>query len=153
MIIFSKLPPDIIKYILMFDKYFIIRDGEIVSIILKDDYRYNLLHYITITDFNKKLNIMNSPNIDRYYQYNLPNLYDLIERREQLIDNDFIDVKIDYNKNENENENENEKKDIIYNISIGRLRPIDHTIPKRRIYYKGNLDEYEWYYIHYRYVR
>lgn len=54
MIIFSKLPPDIIKYILMFDKYFIIRDGEIVSIILKDDYRYNLLHYITITDFNKK---------------------------------------------------------------------------------------------------
>lgn len=60
---------------------------------------------------------MNSPNIDRYYQYNLPNLYDLIERREQLIDNDFIDVKIDYNKNENEKENENEKK-ILYIIYL-----------------------------------
>jgi hypothetical protein len=147
MIIFSKLPPDIIKYILIFDKRFIIRYGEIVSIIPKDDYRYNLLHYITLTDFNKKLNITNSQNINRYYQYNLPNLYDLSERRDQLIDDDSIDVRINYDENENQNKN------IIYNISIGRLRLKDNTIPKRRIYYKGNLDEYEWYYIHYKYVR
>lgn len=39
----SKLPNDIINNILSYDKHFIIRKGEPVSIITKDDYRYNLL--------------------------------------------------------------------------------------------------------------
>jgi hypothetical protein len=143
--IFSQLPLDIIKYILIFDEHFIIRNGKLISIIQKNDYRYDLLHYITITDFNKdnNLNITNTSNIDKYYQYDLPNLYDLNERRKQLIDNDFINVRIDYNEN----------RAIIYNIHIGRLRLKDNTIPKRRIYYKGNLDDYEWYCIHYSYIR
>jgi hypothetical protein len=38
-----KLPNDIINNILSYDKHFIIRNGIPVSIITKDDYRYDLL--------------------------------------------------------------------------------------------------------------
>ena len=44
---FCKLPFDIIKYILLYDEHFIIRKGEIISIIPKTDYRYILLNFIT----------------------------------------------------------------------------------------------------------
>jgi len=45
--IFCNLPLYIKKYILSYDEYFIIRNGEIISIIPKKDYRYKLLNYIT----------------------------------------------------------------------------------------------------------
>ena len=47
--IFCKLPLDIIKYILLYDEHFIMRKGEIVSIIPKTDYRYILLNLAKIT--------------------------------------------------------------------------------------------------------
>lgn len=38
-----KLSDDIINNILSYDKHFIVRNGKLVSIIPKDDYRYNML--------------------------------------------------------------------------------------------------------------
>jgi hypothetical protein len=95
--IFSQLPLDIIKYILIFDEHFIIRNGKLISIIQKKDYRYDLLHYITLTDCNKKLNIRKSSYLHTYNLYHLPNLYNSIERRERIIQNDSFGVRIDYN--------------------------------------------------------
>jgi hypothetical protein len=40
---FSKLPIELINHILSFDKHFTIRKGELVTIIPKDDPRYELL--------------------------------------------------------------------------------------------------------------
>ena len=38
-----KLSDDIINNILSYDKHFIIRNGKLISVIPKDDYRYNIL--------------------------------------------------------------------------------------------------------------
>lgn len=38
-----KLSDDIINNILSYDKHFIIRNGKLISVIPKDDYRYNVL--------------------------------------------------------------------------------------------------------------
>lgn len=45
--IFNKLPTDIINHILLYDKHFSMRNGEIISIIPKRDYRYKLISFIT----------------------------------------------------------------------------------------------------------
>jgi hypothetical protein len=46
--IFSKLPFDLIRYILLFNYHFILRKNKIICInsILKNDYRYELLSNI-----------------------------------------------------------------------------------------------------------
>jgi hypothetical protein len=41
--IISTFPDDVINNILSYDKHFIIRRGELINIIPKDDYRYNIL--------------------------------------------------------------------------------------------------------------
>ena len=46
--IFAKLPLDIIKYILTFNENFLIVNNKIISFILKNDYRYDILKYITL---------------------------------------------------------------------------------------------------------
>ena len=43
MLVFQNLPNDIINNILSYDKHFIIRKGLPVSIITKDDYRYDVI--------------------------------------------------------------------------------------------------------------
>ena len=47
--IFSSLPIDIINNILLYDEHFIMRKGELISIIPKTDDRYRLLNYITFS--------------------------------------------------------------------------------------------------------
>jgi hypothetical protein len=73
---YTKLPIDIIKHIITYDKHFIVRKNKLVSIIPKDDYRYNLLHYITLTEEDNWIF-----NQERRYEYIMPNLYDIIERK------------------------------------------------------------------------
>jgi hypothetical protein len=46
--IFAKLPLDIIKYILTFNENFLIVNNKIISFILKNDFRYDILKYITL---------------------------------------------------------------------------------------------------------
>jgi len=67
--LFCKLPMDIIKSILLFDKHFIVRNGEITTIIPKSDYRYNLLQTITF-----KSCIVEKFHDRIRYNYNLYNL-------------------------------------------------------------------------------
>jgi hypothetical protein len=108
--IFSKLPTDIIKYILSnFDKHFIIRKGELISIIPKDDYRYNLLNYITITEDNDNSRIIIFGKYCRY-SYNFQNLFNN-SRKKYNIENDMISTDIYINK-----------KTVKYEIFIGRIK-------------------------------
>jgi len=134
---FSKLPNDIINYILGFDEHFTIRNGELVSIISKNDYRYKLLHYITI----RLVNTVNTTNNNVKLMFNLYNLCDIIERKEQYIDNDMIEVRMDLSDSV-----------VKYNIFIGRLKPKD-DIERKPLYYTGNLLNYTWYFYDYFYER
>ena len=138
---FSKLPNDIINYILVFDEHFTIRNGELVSIISKNDYRYKLLHYITIRLVNTENRPNNIPNNKINMKFNLDNLCDIVERKEQYIDNDMIEVRMDLSDSV-----------VKYNIFIGRLKPKD-DIERKPLFYVGNLLNYTWYFYDYFYQR
>ena len=89
---FCKLPNDIIKRILLYDERFIIRKGEIISIIPKTDYRYNLLNFITFNlGYIEKFN-----NNELRYNYYFPNLHNYEERSKQ--NSDLIQVSINEKK-------------------------------------------------------
>jgi len=133
--IFNKLPLDIVKYILVFDQHFIIRKGEIISIIPKIDYRYNLLNFITF----KQCNYDNFYNELRYYYY-FPNLFNYEGRLKN--NSDLIQVKI------------NENKDFIkYSIWIGKQYPKSIKCNKKQYYYIEKPLEYNWVYTQYKYIR
>ena len=103
--IFRNLPLDIIKYILLYDEHFIIRKGEIISIIPKTDYRYNLLNFITF-NFNE----IYLQNNELRYKYYFHNLYNYEGR--QMNNSDLIQVNIIENNNF-----------IKYSIWIGKQHP------------------------------
>jgi len=134
---FSKLPLDIIKYILLYDEHFIMRKGEIISIIPKTDYRYILLNFIT---FNLAY-FENNNNIELRYKYFFPNLYNYEGR--QMNNSDIIQVNI------------NENDDFIkYSVWIGKQYPKSVNRNKhRQMYYIENSLEYNWIYTQYEYIR
>jgi hypothetical protein len=136
-IIFSYLPTDIIKYILLFDEHFIMRTGKIMSIISKTDNRYNLLKYITL----KKDYIENIPNIiSTKYAYYFSNLYNYEGR--MITNSDLIQVYI------------TEVNNIIrYKIWIGRQKPKYFITNKTQNFYIENPIDYHWVYTEYEYVR
>ena len=134
---FSKLPNDIIKYILVFNEHFTIRNGELVSIISKNDYRYKLLHYITI----RLVNTENRPNNKINMMFSLDNLYDIVERKDQYVDNDMIEVRMDLSDSV-----------VKYNIFIGRLKPTD-DIERKPLFYVVDLLNYTWHFYDYFYER
>jgi len=135
--IFSKLPNDIINYILGFNENFTIRNGELVSIISKNDYRYKLLHYITI----RLVNTENRPNNKINLKFSLDNLCDMTERKEQYVDNDMIEVRMNLSSSV-----------VKYNIFIGRLKPKD-DIERKPLFYVGDLLNYTWHFYDYFYER
>ena len=135
--IFSKLPNDIINYILVFNERFIIRNGELVSIISKNDYRYKLLHYITI----RLVNTVNRHNNKINLMFYLNNLCDIVERKEQYVDNDMIEVRMDLSNSV-----------VKYNIFIGRLKLKD-DIERKSLFYVGDLLNYTWHFYNYFYER
>jgi len=133
--IFCNLPLEIIQYILLYDERFIIRKGEIISIIPKTDYRYNLLHCITF-----HLSSIEKFNNELRYNYYFPNLHNYEGRVKN--NSDLIQVSI------------NEKKKIIkYSIWIGRQYPKSITCNKKQNYYIENELDYNWVYTEYKYVR
>jgi len=135
--IFSKLLNDIVNYILGFNENFTIRNGELVSIISKNDYRYKLLHYITI----RLVNTENRPNNKINLKFSLDNLCDMTERKEQYVDNDMIEVRMDLSSSV-----------VKYNIFIGRLKPKD-DIERKSLFYVGDLLNYTWHFYDYFYER
>jgi hypothetical protein len=133
--IFCKLPDDIIKYILLYDDHFIMRKGEMVSIIPKKDYRYNLLKYITFDlDYIERWdNIM-------MCKYFFPNLYNYEGRH--INNSDLIQVNL-----------QEENNTIKYFIWIGKQYPKSVICNKPQNYYIENSSEYNWIYTEYEYIR
>ncbi len=133
--IFSKLPIDIIKKILLYDDHFTIRKGNIVSIISKKDYRYELLKFIT---FNIQYVEINNKRIRcRYFFHNLYN-YD----GRKINNSDLIDITI------------NLCNDIIeYYVWIGKQYPKTIDCKCKQYYYIENKLEYNWIYTSFKYER
>jgi translation elongation factor EF-4 len=134
--LYPNLPMDVIKYILLFDEHFIIRKGEIVSIIPKSDYRYNLLKYITFKNC-----IIEKFHDTLRYNYEYYNLYDYDKRNNN--NDDLIQVSI------------SEKNDKIeYVVWLGRQKPNSIMVTnKRQMYFIKNPKEYHWDYIEFEYTR
>ena len=133
--IFHKLPLDIIKYILLYNENFIMRKGEIISIIPRTDYRYTLLNFIT---FN--LDYIENYNNELRYKYYFSNLYNYEGR--QTNNSDLIQINI------------NENNDFIrYSIWIGKQYPKSINCNKKQIYYIENPLDYNWIYTEYEYIR
>jgi len=133
--IFFKLPLEIVKYILLYDEHFIIRKGEIISIIPKTDYRYNLLNFIT---FN--LGYIEQINNELRYNYYFPNLHNYEGRAKN--NSDLFQVSI-----------HETKKNIKFSIWIGRQYPKSITCNKTQNYYIENEFDYNWIYTEYKYIR
>ena len=133
--IFCKLPLDIIKYILLYDEHFIMRKGEIVSIIPKTDYRYILLNFITFT-----FDYLENYNNELRYKYYFPNVYNYEGRVKN--NSDLIQVNI------------NENNDFIkYSIWIGKQYPKSIICNKKQNYYIEKPLDYNWIYTEYEYIR
>jgi hypothetical protein len=134
-LIFHKLPLDIIKHILLYDEHFIMRKGEIISIIPKTDPRYTLLNFVTLN-----LDYVESIDRELRYKYYFNNLYDYEGR--QPTNSDLIQVHI------------KEKDDFIqYSIWIGKQYPTSIFAHKKQMYYIENPFDYQWIYTEYDYIR
>ena len=137
MIIFSNLPEDIIKYILSFDKHFIIRRGQVVSVIPYDDTRYDVLRF-TMRTLQYSRHLLSTH--DRYV-YRLPNRYNDDPRRaDQGVEDDVVEFTIGTIYDDNVLE---------CNIFLARLVPIlnvadDDISPQ--FYYRGTMDDHVWNY-------
>ena len=133
--IFFNLPIDIKKYILCYDEHFIIRNGEIISIIPKRDYRYKLLNYITFTP--KHINKENNRYVYRYFFKKLYN-------DKQIQNDEIIQIYLtEYEDN------------IEYSFWIGRKYPksIHSKFGKKEIYNLENQLEYNWVYTNFEFIR
>jgi len=134
--VLSNLPNDIINHILLYDEHFIMRKGNIVSIIPKTDYRYNLLNFFTL-----KLRYVENYNpIKTTYIYDLHNLYNYEGR--SLNNHDMIQVNI-YEYNDY----------IKYSIWIGRQYPKSFICNKKQNYYIENKEEYNCIFTEFEYER
>jgi hypothetical protein len=156
--ILTKLPSDLQEHILVkVMKRYKLRDGEYVRQIDKSKYKF--LDYIMRPSINKNSfhyyediheDIFNS-NDDRqrfHYKFYIKNLYDNDVRKESNIDDDIVDVRIEYKNNI-----------YYYEISIYRLKmknieETNFTPEKLRkdIYHKGPLaHNYFWDFLEFSY--
>jgi hypothetical protein len=148
-IIYSKLPKYIIDYILCFTPQFIIRKGKLTSIFSKEDERYKMLKYVTIKSVKNPREYYSFLGMsyisDKRYDYEFHDQYNglSLERTNQFIDNDSMNVTITIHKNGT----------IKYNISIYKLKPKEMSNNHRLRFYKGNMDNCNWNYIIFQYTR
>jgi len=142
----KKLPIDIIKNICQYLNI-CIRNNEIVSLIVKNDYRYDILKHITIKRENINKYTITSP-YHRRNKYTFHNLYDFVERKEQNIEDDTLEVLV----------TKNTDNSIKYEVYCYRLKLIkdifetNQTINNPFDYYRGNLTDYSWYENKYEYT-
>ena len=148
--ILSRLPFDLQEYILVKTmKLYKLRDGKYVRQI--DKTKYKFLDYIMRPSINKNSfhyyediyeDIFNS-NDDRelfQYKFSIKNLYDNPGRKESNVDDDMVDVRIEYKNNI-----------YYYEISIYRLKMKTDKM-RKDIYHKGSLaDNYFWDFIEFSY--
>jgi len=135
--IFCNLHLDIIKYILLYDEHFVVRNGEIISIIPKRDYRYNLLNCITCPP-----NYIKKSNNTYVYRYFFKNLYNYDSRK--IYNSQLIHIHLTENED-----------NIEYSFWIGRQYPmsIHCEFGKKQIYNIENPLEYSWVYTNFEFIR
>ena len=133
--LFSKLPRDVIYYLLLFDEHFIMRNGEIVSIIPQTDYRYRLLELTTL-----HMDHVETYSNHNWYHYYFRNLYHYPGR--QLNNSDYLQVVI-----------QEQEDNVQYKIWIGKQKPKTFLTVKPQIYFLENAEKYHWIYTEYEYVR
>lgn len=136
---FQSLPDVLIKMILSYNEYFKIRKGQLITIISKNDFRYNILNKITYSFIY--CNYLYNDNVRYEYDYN-ENIFAFEDRKIQNIQNDMIQVDIEITPIQ-----------VIYKIFIGRIKLYNSNYQKTGIYYKGNFQNIQWNYINYRYIR
>ena len=157
--ILSRLPFDLQEYILVKTmKLYKLRDGKYVRQI--DKTKYKFLDYIVRPSINKNSfinyyediyeDIFNSNDNRELFQYkfSIKNLYDNPGRKESNVDDDMVDVRIEYKNNI-----------YYYEISIYKLKMknIDKNnfTPekmRRDIYHKGPLaHNYFWDFLEFSY--
>lgn len=136
-------------------KLYKLRDGKYIRQI--DKTKYKFLDYITRPSINKNsfhycediIHGLFDSNDDRklfQYKFSIKNLYDNPGRKESYVDDDMVDVRIEYKRNI-----------YYYEICIYRLKlknENNFTLDKMRkdIYHKGSLsDNYFWDFIEFSY--
>ena len=135
--IFASLPIDLINNILLYDEHFIMRKGELISIIPKTDDRYKLLNYIT---FSPNYVEKNGNTYD--YKYFFKNLYNYDGRKSN--NSDLIHIKL------------TEYEDSVkYQVWIGRQYPkaISSEFGKKQIYVIEDPMQYNWVYTNFEFIR
>jgi hypothetical protein len=139
--ILSKLPFDLQEYILVkIMKLYKLRDGEFIRQIDKN--KYTFLDYIMRPSTN---NIIHNHR-GYHSKFYIKNLYDNPGRKETYVEDDMVDVRIEY-------------KDNIYYYEIGIYRlklknETNSTTNKvlKDIYHKGSLaDNYFWDFLEFSY--
>jgi hypothetical protein len=117
--IFCKLPKYIKKNILLYDEHFIVRNGKIISIIPKTDYRYKLLNNITSTSYHIKKN--DNTYVYRYFFQKFCNYFDGEIKNDEIIEIVLIES----------------EDNIEYSFYIGRQYPksIHGEFGKKQIYH------------------
>ena len=134
----STVPIDVIRYIFLY----------LGDIDLRRHFGFyqkiDLSQYSILETITRK----NNPKFYRerenylYRQYDLSNIYADLQRKEQNIENDTIDMKIAFHDGM-----------VMYNYGIYRLKPNNPYNQTRLLSYKykGNLEAYSWYYLLYSY--
>ena len=158
--VISKLPLpfDIQEYILVnIMKLYKLRDGKFVRQI--DKSKYEFLNYITRPFINKNSynyhedifqDIFDSRE-DRqvfHYKFYVKNLHDSTQRKESHVDDDIVDVRIEYKNNVYYYEFG------IYRLKMKNIDENNFTPNKMRrdIYHKGSLaDDYFWDFLEFSY--
>ena len=156
--ILSRLPFDLQEYIIVTTmKLYKLRDGKYIRQI--DKTKYKFLDYIVRPSINKnsfhycedRIQGLFDSNDDRElvrYKYPIKNLYDNLGRKESYVDDDMVNVRIEYKNNI-----------YYYEIGIYRLKMKNEqennfTSEKMRkdIYHKGALeDNYFWDFLEFSY--
>ena len=156
--VFSKLPFDLQEYILVkVMKRYKLRQGEYVRQI--DKTKYKFLDYIMRPAINKNSfhyrediheDIFNSnEDTKRFrYKFNIKNVHDSPLRKESHVDDDIVDVRIEYKNNIY-------YYDVgIYKLKMKNIEENNCTPEKIRkdIYHKGALaDNYFWDFLEFSY--
>jgi hypothetical protein len=151
--IIEKLPDDIVLYIYTkILKRFRFYKGELIKLIDVDKYSF-LEKYV----FRRAVSICKSYNTysadvtgidvnEKKYriQYSIPNICEIVNRKELYIDDDMICMELIENDNDNS---------LHYEISKFRLKRIENINNKKlpTIYHRGKLADYDWDVIHYSY--
>jgi len=137
--IINKLPDDIILYIYTkIIKRYRFSKGKLIKLIDVNKYSF-LEKYIgrRIKSFCKSYQTYSTDVNEITYniQYFIPNVSEILNRKELYIDDDMICIKMTENENS-----------LHYEILIFKLKRVEYINSEKipSIYYKGDLVDYDW---------